>query len=141
MGYPARPDDPACPLLHWRDGGVAHLRFNRPQALNAIDRAMARAFLGACEDLAADPAVRAVRISGEGRAFMAGGDLVELRQDPRGAADELLLEDRSRRQVSPAPIERTTGKVKKMSRNCGCFLLKRSGISISTNWPISSDFG
>jgi 2-(1,2-epoxy-1,2-dihydrophenyl)acetyl-CoA isomerase len=90
MGYPARPDDPACPLLHWRDGGVAHLRFNRPQALNAIDRAMARAFLGACEDLAADPGVRAVCISGEGRAFMAGGDLVELRQDPRGAADELI---------------------------------------------------
>lgn len=77
-------------MLHWREGGVADLRFNRPKALNAIDRSMARGFVRACEDIAGDAEVRVVRISGEGRAFMAGGDLVEMRADPVGAAAELI---------------------------------------------------
>lgn len=90
MTYPARPAEPSLVVQHWREGGVADLRFNRPKALNAIDRAMARGFLRACEDIAADAAVRVVRIGGEGRAFMAGGDLVEMRADPVGAAAQLI---------------------------------------------------
>lgn len=90
MTYPEKPVNPAASVLHWRTGAVAHLRFNRPQALNAIDRSMARAFLGACTDIAADPAVRCVRLSAEGRAFMAGGDLAELHTDPAGAAADLI---------------------------------------------------
>lgn len=90
MTYPTRPAEAAAGVLHWRTGGVAHLRFCRPQALNAIDRAMAGAFLRACEDIARDPQVRVVQLSGEGRAFMAGGDLVEMRDDPVGAAGELI---------------------------------------------------
>ncbi len=82
--------NPAGSVQHWRSGGVAHIRFNRPQALNAIDRGMAKAFRQACEDIAADTSVRAVRISGEGRAFMAGGDLVEMLAAPEQAAHELI---------------------------------------------------
>ena len=78
------------PLLMERDGAVATLRFHRPEALNAIDVAMARAFLEAVQALAADPGVRAVVLAGSGRAFMAGGDLATLRADPvQGAADIL----------------------------------------------------
>lgn len=82
--------NPAGSVQHWRSGGVAYIRFNRPQALNAIDRAMAKAFRQACADIAADTSVRAVRISGEGRAFMAGGDLVEMLAAPEQAAHELI---------------------------------------------------
>lgn len=88
MTYPD--SDSAGSVLHWRSGGVAHIRFNRPQALNAIDRGMAKAFRQACEDVAADASVRAVRISSEGRAFMAGGDLVEMLAAPEQAAHELM---------------------------------------------------
>ncbi|CAG4918950.1 enoyl-CoA hydratase/isomerase family protein [Paraburkholderia gardini] len=70
------------PLLSWRDGAIAHLRFNRPAALNAIDLATAQAFRSACEVLAEDREVRAVVISGAGRAFIAGGDVASLREDP-----------------------------------------------------------
>jgi 2-(1,2-epoxy-1,2-dihydrophenyl)acetyl-CoA isomerase len=65
----------ATPVLAWRDGSLAHIRFNRPEARNAVDLALARAFRVACEDLAAAPDVRALILSGEGRAFMSGGDL------------------------------------------------------------------
>lgn len=82
--------NPAGSVQHWCTGGVAHIRFNRPQALNAIDRGMAKAFRQACADIAADTSVRAVHISGEGRAFMAGGDLVEMLAAPEQAAHELI---------------------------------------------------
>lgn len=66
-------DDP--PILATRDGAVAHLRFNRPQRLNAISQELADALRDACRAVAADTGVRAVLLSGEGRGFMAGGDI------------------------------------------------------------------
>eukprot|EP01036_Dinobryon_divergens_P047200 gene47200-63231_t len=70
------------PLLLERNGAVATLRFNRPEALNAIDVPMANAFLAAMQAIAADPGVRAVVLAGNGRGFMAGGDLATLRAAP-----------------------------------------------------------
>ncbi len=75
-------DTAASPVLLRREGAVAHLRFNRPQALNAIDLPLAQAFHAACRALAADQEVRVVVMSGEGRAFMAGGDLPSMVADP-----------------------------------------------------------
>ena len=76
------------PLQIGREGAIATLRFNRPSALNAIDVPMARAFLAAARDIAADTSVRAVLMRGAGKGFMAGGDLAVLQADPvQGAAD------------------------------------------------------
>ncbi|MGA0572708.1 enoyl-CoA hydratase/isomerase family protein [Variovorax sp. VNK109] len=76
------------PILLERDDGIATLRFNRPAAYNAIDRAMASAFLGHVKALAADASVRAIVMAGNGKAFVSGGDLSVLRDDPvNGAAD------------------------------------------------------
>lgn len=55
--------------------GIASIRFSRPQTLNAIDEAMAASFRDAVKDMLAHPSVRVAVLSGEGRAFMAGGDL------------------------------------------------------------------
>jgi len=83
---------PQQPLLLERNGAIATLRFNRPEALNAIDVPMANAFLTAVQSIAADPGVRAVVLRGNGRGFMAGGDLATLRADPvQGAIDILTL--------------------------------------------------
>jgi len=73
-----------------RDGDIVRLQFNRPEVLNALDRASAQSFAHACRDIASDHSVRAVIVSGAGRAFMAGGDLAELRADPTGAAIALI---------------------------------------------------
>ncbi|MGB3449454.1 MAG: enoyl-CoA hydratase-related protein [Giesbergeria sp.] len=81
---------PPPPVLLEHQGAIATLRFNRPEALNAIDVSMAEAFLAAVQAIAADPGVRAVVLRGNGKGFMAGGDLATLRANPvQGAADLL----------------------------------------------------
>ena len=67
-------------LLEKRNG-VARVRFNRPRSLNAISPELAECFLQRCREIEADAECRAVVISGEGRAFMAGGDLSRFYQD------------------------------------------------------------
>jgi enoyl-CoA hydratase/carnithine racemase len=56
------------------DDGVADVRLNRPDKLNALDMAMFDAIISAGERLAAEPGVRVVVLSGEGRGFCAGLD-------------------------------------------------------------------
>jgi enoyl-CoA hydratase len=58
-----------------RDCGVAVLVLNDPERLNAMTEAMGQALSAAVAGLAADAAVRAVVLTGAGRAFSAGGDL------------------------------------------------------------------
>ena len=59
------------------EGGLALVRLNRPEALNALDRQMARDLYEVCERCN-EPEVRAMVLSGAGRAFCAGGDLKEI---------------------------------------------------------------
>jgi enoyl-CoA hydratase/carnithine racemase len=54
---------------------VAHVRLNRAEKMNALDNAMFEAIVAAGEQLKADTNVRAVVLSGEGRAFCAGLDM------------------------------------------------------------------
>ncbi|WP_395647647.1 enoyl-CoA hydratase/isomerase family protein [Terricaulis sp.] len=72
--------------------GVAYVRFNKPERLNALDLAMARAFRAAVDQALDDRRVRAVVLAGEGRAFVSGGDLAYLRAaaDIPLAAGELI---------------------------------------------------
>ena len=68
----------AAVLVEHLDGGIAVVRLNRPQALNAIDESIRRALPPALGALNADPRVRAVVVTGAGeRAFSAGQDLAE----------------------------------------------------------------
>ncbi len=55
-------------------GGVADVRLNRPDKLNALDPAMFEALVATGRRLAGDPSLRAVVLSGEGRGFSAGLD-------------------------------------------------------------------
>ena len=83
-------DGASAPVLVWRVGAIGHLRFNRPRALNAIDVATAAAFRSACETFAADPLLRVVVVSGEGRAFLAGGDVAAMGESPVTVARSLI---------------------------------------------------
>ena len=56
--------------------GIADVRLNRPEKLNALDGAMFDALVQTGQRLAADRTVRAVVLSGEGRAFCAGLDFM-----------------------------------------------------------------
>ncbi len=56
------------------DNGIADVRLNRPDKLNALDGAMFQGIVDAGEGLKTDPNVRVVVLSGEGRGFCAGLD-------------------------------------------------------------------
>ncbi|MCH8891448.1 MAG: enoyl-CoA hydratase/isomerase family protein, partial [Myxococcales bacterium] len=55
--------------------GIADVRLNRPEKMNACDLEMIEALSGAGSKLAKDRSLRAVVLSGEGRAFCAGLDV------------------------------------------------------------------
>jgi 2-(1,2-epoxy-1,2-dihydrophenyl)acetyl-CoA isomerase len=78
------------PVLLEFDGPIATLKLNRPEVLNAADAALALAFRDACFALEGDTSVRVVVLSGEGRAFMAGGDIARFRESPHAIAKTLI---------------------------------------------------
>ena len=63
------------------DDGVLTLTLARPERRNAIDAELAGALREAFESAADDAAVRAVILTGEGKAFSAGGDLSRFERD------------------------------------------------------------
>lgn len=63
------------PIRLERSGSIAILTLNRPDVGNAIDIAMADAFLAAALECDADPDIRCVVLTGAGAMFCAGGDV------------------------------------------------------------------
>ena len=98
--------------------GIADVRLNRPEKMNALDPAMFEALIEAGRELAADRSVRAVVLSGEGRCFCSGLDFTSfmaMTDGPKAAegapttADELLGssgESPANRAQSPAWVWR-----------------------------------
>ncbi|MGB1068739.1 MAG: enoyl-CoA hydratase-related protein, partial [Henriciella sp.] len=64
-------------ILVERDGPVAIVTMNRPEAMNALNRALRRELVLTFRSLAEDPDIRAAVLTGNGRAFTAGVDLKE----------------------------------------------------------------
>jgi enoyl-CoA hydratase len=69
----------ADPVLLERRGAVALLTLNRPAVLNALDRATLEALGALVEALSRDAGLRAVVVTGAGRAFAAGADIAAMR--------------------------------------------------------------
>jgi 2-(1,2-epoxy-1,2-dihydrophenyl)acetyl-CoA isomerase len=63
-----------------RDGAVATVTLNRPDRLNALDRTTRWELISALRGVAADDAVRAVVLTGTGRAFSVGQDLAAVEE-------------------------------------------------------------
>jgi 2-(1,2-epoxy-1,2-dihydrophenyl)acetyl-CoA isomerase len=75
---PGRPEtDATAPVVVERDGSVATVRLNRPDAMNALTVATKEALLAALTEVAEDASVRCVVLTGTGRAFCVGQDLRE----------------------------------------------------------------
>ena len=81
-------------LLVERDGPVAVVTFNRPEAMNALSRALRSALNQAIRELDADPEVKVIVLTGAGeRAFTAGLDLKELGRDGLHAANATTADE------------------------------------------------
>lgn len=79
------------PLHFELDGAVARLTLSRPDAANAIDLPLARALHAAALRCDEERAVRAVLLTGAGRAFCAGGDLASFER--AGAGRPALIKE------------------------------------------------
>ena len=75
--------------------GYAVVTLNRPAAMNALSRELMAALGGAIDALEADPDVRAIILTGAGRAFCAGLDLKELGRGDASLSDAVRPADRS----------------------------------------------
>lgn len=75
MTLPAPQEQP--PVVVSRLNGVATVRLNRPAAMNALNLATKELLLATLQDLAADGQVRALVLTGTGKAFCVGQDLNE----------------------------------------------------------------
>ncbi|KFI32577.1 enoyl-CoA hydratase [Haematobacter missouriensis] len=67
------------------ESGIARIAFNRPEVLNALNVPLARAFLAAVREVTALQGLRAIVLGGEGRAFVAGGDVASFAGGPERA--------------------------------------------------------
>lgn len=75
-------------VLSTRDGGIATVTLFNPERLNALNAAMWRRLAETFAELDADASLRCIVVRGEGAAFAAGGDLIEMqsaRADVAGA--------------------------------------------------------
>lgn len=70
-------------ILFSIENGVARITFNRPQVFNSMHHAMRQEILAALATCESDASIRAVYITGSGKAFCAGEDLQEV-VDPNG---------------------------------------------------------
>jgi enoyl-CoA hydratase len=70
------------------DGGVATVTLNRPDSRNALNGALRRALRDTFRELGKDSSVRAVILTGAGKAFCAGLDLKEMGERGPGAGGE-----------------------------------------------------
>ena len=125
-------------LLERNDtGAVAHLRMNAPEKLNALSDAMLAALQDEFDALAEDRSIRAIVLSGEGKAFCAGHDLKEMtagrQAEDGGAAYFKDLFDRCARMMMtiqrlPQPV---IAQVHGIATAAGCQLVASCDMAVA----------
>lgn len=97
-------------LIITKENGVGTMRFNRPEAMNALTPSMFELGMPALEDFASDNDVRCVVVTGTGRAFCAGGDVKAMNAGRHG---EMTTEMKVNRQLG---IHRMSGLLNSMPK-------------------------
>ena len=64
-------------IIYEKEDRIALIKLNRPEVLNAMNKQLGLDFQVALEDVKNDPEIKALIITGEGRAFSTGADLKE----------------------------------------------------------------
>ncbi|NVK66121.1 MAG: enoyl-CoA hydratase/isomerase family protein [Flavobacteriales bacterium] len=79
-------------LIITQENGVCHIKLNRPSVFNSFNQAMAFDMHRTLDECEKNPEVRAIVITGEGKAFCAGQDLAEV-IDPNGPEMESIVRE------------------------------------------------
>jgi enoyl-CoA hydratase len=72
------------------DGSVALIQLNRPGKLNALSNELIGAFMAALDDIELDRSIRAIVVTGVGRAFSAGADISEFQPEMEAGPAEAI---------------------------------------------------
>ena len=62
-------------IIYEKKQGIATIKLNRPEVLNAMNKQLWLDIQGGLEDARNDPDIKVLVITGEGRAFSTGADL------------------------------------------------------------------
>ncbi len=95
-----------------KTGPIARVTLNRPDRKNAFDRPMWHALTRCFADIAADPDLRCVLLTGNGGAFSTGADIAEFvhqRADPKQAEEYGHTMEEAYRAVGECPIPVVAG--------------------------------
>ena len=78
-------------ILYQEKDGVAIITLNRPQAYNALSKALSDGIVKCIQKAENDDTVKAIVLTGNGKAFSAGVDLKELSNSPDTLSDDTAL--------------------------------------------------
>ncbi|KAK4801281.1 hypothetical protein SAY86_021768 [Trapa natans] len=98
-------DTPGNLILVAREpGGIATVMINRPKSLNSLTRPMMVDLASAIKSLARDNYVRAIILSGSGRAFCSGVDLTAAEDVFKGDVKDVETDPVAQMELCPKPI-------------------------------------
>jgi enoyl-CoA hydratase/carnithine racemase len=125
---------PPGPVLTEAHDGVATLRLNRPQQLNALSESMLEHLQRELDRLAADTSLRCVVVAGTGKAFCAGHDLSEMQRNRGSDYYRSLFARCSRLMQSiralPVPV---IARVHGIATAAGCQLVGSCDLAIASD--------
>ncbi|TCS64391.1 enoyl-CoA hydratase [Varunaivibrio sulfuroxidans] len=132
QGSPEENDPQSDLVLRREHDGIVWLTLNRPRQYNALSEALLARLQDRLDTIADDPAVRVVILRGAGKAFCAGHDLKEMRQEDTREAHQTLFERCSRLMLSltrsPQPIIAAVGGI---ATAAGCQLVAQCDLAIA----------
>lgn len=122
------------PLLLREDrGGIATLTLNRPNKYNALSDELLTELQSTIEAIGGDKSVRVVILAANGKAFCAGHDLAQMREDTSYENSKRLFDKCSRMMLSltniPQPV---IARVHGMATAAGCQLVATCDLAIAS---------
>lgn len=121
-------------LLREDLNGITTLTLNRPEKFNPLSQEMLAALQAELDQISADSSVRVVVIAAKGKAFCAGHDLKEMRNNPQKAFYDELFQQCSRMMISinqlPQPV---IAKVQGVATAAGCQLVAACDLAVAVD--------
>ena len=121
-------------IIYTKSDGVATIKFNRPNALNSLSIATWKEINAALDDVETDEGVKAVILTGEGKAFSAGDDIAEFAEISKAVDSikdfvRLVIGTMTRLEKLPRPV---IAAVNGLAMGGGCELTLASDITIAS---------
>lgn len=119
-------------ILRYDKDGISNLTINRPKAYNSLSIECMEMFIAELEDVASDPSVKVVVVSGAGKGFCAGHDLKDLRANPEKSFYEETFRTCSKLMMTivnlPKPV---IAKVHGVATAAGCQLVATCDLAVA----------